>query len=667
MGDMGPRDGLPFRLEDLLHLRSVERNRVEFKATWSPPAKAQVTRVICSFANDLLNLNGGYIALGVEEAGGRASLPPRGLETSDLDQIQKEIRGCCNRIRPVYQPLLFPVHYQGKAILVVWVPGGDNRPYEAPVDVNQPGTEYEYYVRLGSETVKAAGELRRQLFEVAAKIPFDDRRNLESRIEDLAPMLVRRFLHDVGSDLMAGNQQLDDRELYRRLRVTAPVNSHEVPRNVGLLFFHEDPDRFFPGARIEVVQFGDDAGGDLIEERKFVGPLSQQIKATLDYLDGLGGTLLQKIRGQAEVERTVPYPYEAMEESIVNAVYHRGYDGPPEPVKVYLFPDRMEIISYPGPVPGIQLEHFEPGRVLPPVPARNRRIGEFLKELRLAESRGTGIPKIQRKMRENGSPAARFDFDNDRSYFRVTLPVHPRYQVLHALREAAHLWAIGEKKQARDHLLRAFGRLPGSGALASQLIEYGFGLDDVTLAQAVLQRFEGEPTKSEAAEPYLTMARLLIDRNRNQEASAILERIPVARTLGETVAAAILRKRTGDYRGAHHLFAEVYAANPDDPKIVHEFAQTKLGLAMGLSSERDAHIKTRLNREAAELLRRAIQLSEDPVREAWCWFDLAKTLSWLRAPHSEVEAAFLKARSLLPNEPRFVSAYQSWKQRGRRR
>ena len=71
----------------------------------------------------------------------------------------------------------------------------------------------------------------------------------------------------------------------------------------------------------------------------------------------------------------------------------------------------MEIISYPGPVQGIELEHLGAEGNVPPVPARNRRIGEFLKELRLAESRGTGLPKIRRKMQENGSPEPRFDFD----------------------------------------------------------------------------------------------------------------------------------------------------------------------------------------------------------------------------------------------------------------
>jgi len=664
--DLPMNNGLPFNLDDLINLRVFENNRVDFKATWDKPIKAAVIRTVCAFANDLLNLNGGYIVLGIEDNQGLPILPPRGLEGFNLESIQKEIRGNCKHIKPEYQPILFPVYYQEKPILIIMAPGSDNRPHQAPVDVNQKGTKYEYYVRQGPETVEAKGELLTQLLELAAKTPFDDRRNLAAKVEDLSPILVKRYLHDIRSDLVTDGTRFDDRELYKKLRIVAPINAHEVPRNVGLLFFNEDPDHFFSGARIEVVQFGDDAGGDLIEERIFRGPLPQQIRNTLEYLDSLGGTLIQKIRGQAEIERTVPYPYEAMEEAIVNALYHRGYDGPPEPVKVYLYPDRMEITSYPGPVAGLQNEHFELGQNIPQVPARNRRIGEFLKELRLAEARGTGIPKIQRKMRENGSPAAQFDFDEHRTYFRVILPVHPRYQVLHALREAAHLWAVGEKVNAVNHLERAFVHQPSSGALTSQLIEYSFGIGNSDLAHKTFKKFEEQLVKSESSHPYLTMARLLIDNARVKEANEVLGRIPLSRTINDTVEAAILMKKANDYSGAHHLFSEAYSINPDDPKIVHEFAQTKMKLASSLWKRSDIDTKKRLNREAVEMLRRAIQLSADPVREAWCWFDLARTLDWLKAPYSDVEAAYLKALTYIHDEPRFQEGYKKFKSKVRK-
>lgn len=48
-----------------------------------------------------------------------------------------------------------------------------------------------------------------------------------------------------------------------------------------------------------------------------------------------------------------------------------------------------------------------------------------LKELKLAETRSTGIPKIFRAMAANGSPEPRFEFDEGRTYFTVVLPIHP--------------------------------------------------------------------------------------------------------------------------------------------------------------------------------------------------------------------------------------------------
>ncbi len=56
---------------------------------------------------------------------------------------------------------------------------------------------------------------------------------------------------------------------------------------------------------------------------------------------------------------------------------------------------------------------------------RNRRIGEFLKELNLTEGRGTGIPKILRAMKANGSPAPRFETDDDRTYFVSYFSAYP--------------------------------------------------------------------------------------------------------------------------------------------------------------------------------------------------------------------------------------------------
>lgn len=76
---------LPVNINDLLTARTVEWERLEFKAGWNPKA---VLHTMCAFANDFHNLGGGYIIIGVDEDNGRPILPPAGLPAMQLDAIQ---------------------------------------------------------------------------------------------------------------------------------------------------------------------------------------------------------------------------------------------------------------------------------------------------------------------------------------------------------------------------------------------------------------------------------------------------------------------------------------------------------------------------------------------------------------------------------------------------
>ena len=658
---------LPINLEDLIHARSVESVRREFKKTWSEHIRENVIHSICAFANDFYNLNGGYIILGIEEKDGQPVLPPHGLENQNLDKIQIQIRGTCKKIDPEYQPVLAPEIYQDKPILVIWVPGGELRPYQAPIKLQESARAY--YVRHGSESVKAQGDTLTQLMQMTAKVPFDDRRNNSVPVDVISPTLVRKYLADIRSDLVSPAVNLPDRDLYRYMKIVSPTNDHEAPKNVALLFFTENPGQYFPATQIEVVQFGDDAGGDLIEEKVFRGPIHFQLRQALDYLNSFSTSMIKKIPGRAEAHKTVAFPYEAMEEALVNTVYHRSYEIY-EPVKVYLYPDRMEIISYPGPVPGIEMHHLQAGETVPPVQSRNRRIGEFLKELNLAEGRGTGIPKIRRKMRENGSPEPKFEFDETRTYFRVILPAHPQYVVIHALRNSAHLWATGERRNALANLEDALKRVPTSGAIMGQLIEYRASLGELSSAENMFNENRSNPELIDRHLLFLAMAKAYLDTQNPSKASSILREIPSPTTGDELIELAILYKRAERFKEAHKVFASNFDILREDAKAVHEYAQTKMKLAS--MERRNKSLRKRLNQEAAELLHRAIQLSDDNVRTAWCWYDLARTLNWLRAPETEILMAYSKAMELLPDELVFREGYKRYEQwqddhkRGRR-
>ena len=654
---------LPINLDDLLHCRGVESERVEFKASWDPDRTGpQVLRTICAFANDYHNLNGGYVVIGVAEEGSRAKLPAAGLSAEQIEAAQQWIRGNCNRLDPPYPPILSPETVGGRLVLVVWAPASEMRPHRAPDSVQ--GAR-RYWIRLGSETVDAEqrGDLIRGLIEHTARVPWDDRRASDARVEDIREAKVREYLRDIRSGLL---EEPSAREIYRRMRITARVNDHEVPKNAGLLFFSNDPVSWFRGAKIEVVQFAADRGGDVQEERTFGGTLVDQLRDCLSYLENFSTYHLQKQHDRSQVRGWVSYPLPALRETLVNAVYHRGYDvDQPEPTKVYLYPNRVEVISYPGPVPGIETHHLAPNAQVRAVPARNRRIGEFLKELGLAEGRLTGLPRVFRAMEANGSPTPRFEFDEQRTFFQTTLPAHPEYGALSALRDAAHLRTLGQHEEAFRRIESTWMSNQASAVLASEMIRAYAGRHELERAEKVLDTFQANGPKYAVPHIVNTLVDVLMDaggEHEKRKALELLRRDHPALFGQDAIDAAILARRARESRVAHRYFERAGETVYADARALLEFAQTKIWLSGNAYRSRQHDSRRRFLNEARSLLERVIQLDASPARHAWAWRELARIRNWLGASTREVEEAYCRAIEHLPNEPRFVRELQQFRE-----
>lgn len=128
-------------------------------------------------------------------------------------------------------------------------------------------------------------------------------------------------------------------------------------------------------------------------------------------------------------------------------------------------------IEYPGPDASIRVEALNSGRIVARR-YRNRRIGEFLKELDLTEGRCTGIPTICEAMAENGSPPPRFSTDAARTYFLAELPVHPEFGQAHdeahdelSETEAQVLTFISDEPRGRPDIAKHLGLKSRSGHL----------------------------------------------------------------------------------------------------------------------------------------------------------------------------------------------------------
>lgn len=416
---------LPVNIDQLLNGSVVEWERLDFKEGWNPE---DVMHSMCAFANDVHNWGGGYIVTGVAEVNGRPVLPPKGVDVNALDTIQKKLVEIGQLVQPSVNYVAEPVMYDGKHILIIWVPGGDNRPYKAPTALGKEALKQgkRYYIRKGSVTCIADGEDERRLLALTNKIPFDDRICHQAEVKDLSKLLIADFLHEVGSrhsEEEIANMTME--QLGWDMQIVGGSSEYLKPKNVGVLFFTKDPERYIPGARIEIVRFGREAS-DVFEEKILHGPIHKQLEEALAYLEHqVIVERVQKVDGVAPARRAYNYPFGALEEIVCNAVYHKSWDDR-NPVEINVYEDRITVFNIEGPVPPLTNADMQKEHVICRN-YRNRRIGDLLKELDLTEGRNTGFPKIYREVRKNGSPMPIFETDERNMHFMATLPIHEMF------------------------------------------------------------------------------------------------------------------------------------------------------------------------------------------------------------------------------------------------
>ena len=183
--------------------------------------------------------------------------------------------------------------------------------------------------------------------------------------------------------------------------------------------FSERSDRFFRQPQIEIVLFPEGREknpNNLIEVEAIRDSVPQMIEKTLSFLNiYVIKKQIIKPKDRAQSITFFNYPYQALEEAVVNSVYQWDFMQH-EPVEITIEPSGISILNCPGPDRSIPKEDIEKGDMLKSRRYRNRRLGDFLKELDLTEGRSTGVPTIQAKLAENGSPRAIFETTADRSW-----------------------------------------------------------------------------------------------------------------------------------------------------------------------------------------------------------------------------------------------------------
>ncbi|MGJ8743822.1 RNA-binding domain-containing protein [Polaribacter sp.] len=412
-------------IENLLSGNVVEGTRMEFKKGWNPKT---IMRSVCAFANDFENEGSGYIIVGVDEVDGKPIRPVFGFNPNQLESVEKELLGYCNQIKPSYFPRISLEAIDGKNVLVIWVPAGSNRPYKIADDVNAKHKTLNYRIRFNSNSIIPNPEQEAELLQLTAKIPFDDRVNTNASVSDMSFSLMREHLEKTKSRLYEESNTMTVPELAEKMNLSQGTDEHLFPKNVGLLMFSNQPEKFFNGVQIDVVEFPKGVAGKEFNEKIFHGAIQKQLIDVLSYFRT--NIIKEKVIKHADKEasdRVFNYPFNAIEEALSNAVYHRNYELQ-DPIEVRILPEAIEIISFNGADPSLKQDDFDKG-IVRARRYRNRRVGEFLKELRLTEGRGTGIPTIVKALKDNGSGSPKFDTNEPhRTHFLIEIPIHPEFK-----------------------------------------------------------------------------------------------------------------------------------------------------------------------------------------------------------------------------------------------
>ena len=269
-----------------------------------------------------------------------------------------------------------------------------------------------------------------ELRDMTNRVPFDERPNPNIAMSDISMVLLRDYLATIGSKLEASlfTQPLVD--TLEQMELLEPTPEGYSIKNVAAMMFAERPDRFFKQSQIDIVVFPEGREknpNNMIEVEPIRGSVPTMIEKTLSYLStNVIKKQILKPKDREESDKFYNYPYQALEETVVNSLYHRDWTIR-EPVEITIEPDRISILNFSGPNHTIPMEAIREGKSLRSRRYRNRRLGEFLKELDLTEGRATGIPTVQEELEANGSPRATIETDEERTYFLIDIPCHPYF------------------------------------------------------------------------------------------------------------------------------------------------------------------------------------------------------------------------------------------------
>lgn len=394
-------------------LQQEEGQYFDRKSLWHGPIGAKKKRPtrdvrdeIAEYVAAFANADGGTLVLGLEDGGEVTGHAYDAREVGDMLRVPVE------RLRPPH-PEGREIEYDGRRLLVFEV-----EPAEAAVMVVGDGFPRRVDDDVFQESEEAINAIKR-------------RSRLEGVELDPAPAakLVDLDVTRIEAAMRGAGLAKTGVEEYLVVRRLADRRVGElVLRKGALLLFAREPtsiDHPNAGVRILRVRGRERLVGDrhnVEEVARIEGALPLVIERAHGALRGL---IQRSARLHDLFFREMPeYPDFAWQEALVNAVAHRDYRVLGRGVEVWMYDDRMEVVS-PGELPAeISIEAIRRREAVHL--SRNPRLARVLAELGLMRELGEGIARMYEEMERSLLRAP--EFFSEGGTFRVVLYNEPGFE-----------------------------------------------------------------------------------------------------------------------------------------------------------------------------------------------------------------------------------------------
>ena len=348
----------------------IETELIEFKKT-----TGELKEGVISLAS-MLNKNGkGTLYFGVRNDG---EIFGQQIGDRTLREISQ---GIANAIKPQVIPTIIMELCDDKNVIRVTVEG-DEKPYSA---------YGKYYMRSADEDREISPQqLRNLMLSVSDSIVNIEANNQELSFEQLKTLYAGNNL-TLRENTFEKNLNLLTRDGTYNLMaaILADINSYSI----------------------KVAVFRGTDKTDLIRRNEYgYKCMLVAVKQVLDYMEALNDTLVD-VGGSLRKESKL-FDFSCFREAWLNACLHNRWSRQTPPA-VYMFEDRIEVISVGGLPEGLTLEEFYEGKSKPV----NLELQQIMVQLDYIEQTGHGVPLIVSKYGKEV-------FDITENFITVTIPLN---------------------------------------------------------------------------------------------------------------------------------------------------------------------------------------------------------------------------------------------------